>query len=368
MSDLLKIARNIIAGIVTTQFNDEVRNARFLDILSSASAQFALFLAAALLTHNVTASFFMTLGLLITVLFIIYHKSNPNMVVGKRAIFFFATYGFVFMPIIFFYVGAEDMVLEFLLMYLCFCTFFVINFLPALGILALTFASTITISIFRDQIGMYISPLEATDASGIIFSVAAFLVAVLTIGTIVRSTIVFYNEEREHATELFTEYHAKLYMHEEKSAYNDRFLITHLSNLAREVAQGQTEGFAIAMLSIRNVDMLINLTEEQKKETMTLFAKKINAVFDESDVLIKQDSNKYVVVIKDSNREDVETKLRRISTSIGLTMFQYFPKYKLTLDIGFAMYDNESTISSVVTRVEENYENSKRHSTNKIVG
>lgn len=368
MSDLLKIAKKIFIGIITFQFAEEVRNARFYDILCSATIQFALFLAAALLTHNVTASFCMTLGLLATGVFMVYHRTTPKMVVGKRAIFFFAMYGCVFLPIIFFYVGVQDMILEFLLMYFSFCSFFVIDFLPALIILTLTFGSTITISIFHENLEVYLSPLKASEVSVVIFSISAFFVAVLTIGTIVRKTIVFYNEERERTEELFSEYHAKLYLHEEKSAYNDRFLITHLSNLSREVAQGQTEGFAVAMLSIRNVEMLINLTDNQKKETMALFAKKINDALDEKDVLIKQGNNRYVLVIKDSNRESVLIKLRRINTSIGLTMFQYFPKYKLTLDMGFAMFDGESTLNDVIMRVEENYENSKRHSANKIVG
>ncbi len=368
MSDLLKVAKNIFLGIITFQFDDEIRNARFYDILFSALIQFALFLAAALLTHNIIASFAMTAGLIITIAFIVYHRTSPSMRVGKRAIIFFALYGCIFLPVIFFYVGADDMLLEFLLMYFCFCIFFVIDFWPSMAIITLTFVSTVTISIFRSKLEMYISPLTVSDTSMIIFSVSTFFVAVFTIGSIVRKTIVYYNEERERTSELFDEYHAKLYLHEEKSAYNDRFLISHLSNLAREAEQGQIDSFAVAMLSIRNIEMLINLTDEQKMETMTLFAKKINAVLDEDDVLIKQDKNKYVIVIKDSNKDDVKLKLRRISSSIGLTMFQYFPKYKLSLDIGFAMYDKESTVSNMIARVEENYENSKRHSVSKIVG
>lgn len=368
MSDLLKIARRIFLGIVTFQFDDEIRNARFYDILFSAIIQFTLFLAAALLTHNTIASFAMTVALIVTVVFIAYHRASPKMRVGKRAIFFFAIYGCVFMPIIFFYVGADDMLLEFLLMYFCFCIFFVIDFWPSMAIITLTFAATVSILILRSKIEMFISPLKVTDTSIVIFSASTFFVAVLTIGSIVRKTIEYYNEERKRTSELFEEYHAKLYMHEEKSAYNDRYLISHLSNLAREVEMGQTEGFSVAMLSIRNIEMLINLTDAQKAETMALFAKKINAVLDEDDVLIKQDKNKYVIVIKDSDSDDVKTKLRRIDTSIGLTMFQYFPKYKLTLDIGFAMYDKDSTVSNMIERVEENYENAKRHGTNKIVG
>ena len=368
MSDLFKAAKDIFLGVVTFQFDDEIRNARFYDILFSALIQFALFLAAALLTHNAIVSFTMTLGLIITIAFIVYHRTSPSMRVGKRAIIFFALYGWIFMPIIFFYVGAGDMLLEFLLMYFCFCIFFVIDFWPSMLIVTLTFASTVSISAFRSKIEIFMSPLKATDESTVIFSVSTFFVAVLTIGSIVRKTIAYYNEERKRTSELFNEYHAKLYLHEEKSAYNDRFLISHLANLAREVEMGQAEGFAVAMLSIRNVEMLINLTDEQKRETMSLLAKKIKAILDEDDVLIKQDKNKYVVVIKDSNSDDVKAKLRHINSSIGLTMFQYFPRYKLTLDIGFAMYDKDSTVSNTIARVEENYEKSKRHSTNKIVG
>ena len=345
MSELRDSFLAIFFGIFRSKFSEEIRGKHYKDTLISCMVQFFVFLASAILTSSRTMVIIMFVYLLITILFFIYDR-NSSKSVNFKATFYFTLYIILFIPIMIFYTGPGSLVSNFILIFTYFTVAFLLDFVPTVVLFILLTGATLVVSYFNDsfaKIGIIES--NPTEASIVVFTVCAYFVLVLTLGSLVRKTIYYYNNEHKTANEALDVYHSALYLSEESGAYNERFLITELSNLAAKVKLGQLSNFSVASLSIDDIEIFEALRDDEKEKTTKVFNRKINEILEEGDTLVKLGDNDYAIIFASDSLLPTSMKLTQIKKNIGLTMFEYFPYTKVTLSMGIAYYSDCKTAS-----------------------
>ncbi len=359
MRELLSIAKKIVRGIFTIRFDDEVLSLHYRDLLVSLLVQFALFIASAIIVKNKVLAIVMVLYLLITFLFFIYHRSNKGRSIRSKAITYFVIYSVFFLPVLIFYLGAQSLVTAFVFMFLYFSTAFVLDFLSALPFFIIVFGAAIVMDKYYDFFsGFDLINAEPSLRATAIFSICAYFFVVITIGSLLRNTINYYNDEAKKSEKLLDQYQRTLFFSEERSAYNERFLITHVADLTAHVKLGSIPGFAVAAISIANFEVVESLSGPKREDTRAVFVRKINKQLEEGEVLIRQDKNRYFIIFETNDTEYIEKKLEEINTAVSLTMFAHFPKAKLYLSIGYATYDENKASIEVIKEASANMEHS----------